>query len=71
VLIGDGFVPDCDALMVQLPVPLSVTVAEETPPAPFETGPTDRLPIAQFPVALKFTCNPFGRPLDMAVAVTD
>src|SRR5271166_483633 len=50
--------------MVQAPVVLRATLAEETLFA------IDWLPMAQDPVALKFTCKPFGTPPDMAVAVT-
>lgn len=60
-------VPGCEAVMVQLPVLLSATVAEETPLA------IDWLPIEQDPVALvalKFTCKLVGLPPDTAVAVT-
>jgi hypothetical protein len=57
-------VPVCDAVIVQVPVLLSVTVAEEILLA------IDWLAIMQGPVALKFTCNPFGTPPDKAVAVT-
>jgi hypothetical protein len=71
VPIAGGLVPGCEAVIMQLPVPLRVTVADDTPPVPFETGDTDWLPMAQGPVALKFTCNPFGAPFDSAVAVTD
>ena len=56
--------PDCDAVMVQLPVLLRVTLAEETPLA------IDWLPMEQDPVAMKFTCNPFATPFVSAVAVT-
>ena len=56
--------PGCDAMIVQLPVLLSVTTADETLLA------IVWLPMVQVPVALKFTCNPFGMPLDMDVAVT-
>ena len=45
---------------------LRTTVAEETP----VEVEIDWLPMAQDPVALKLTCNPFGIPADMAVAVT-
>ena len=68
--VGGGVVPGCDAVIVQLPVALSVTVAEDTPPVPVETGVTDWLPMAHGPVALKLTCNPLGLPFDSAVAVT-
>ena len=59
--------------MVQLPALLRATLAEETPPVPFDTGSTDWLPatMEQDPVALtalKFTCNPFATPFDSAVA---
>ena len=54
--------------MVQFPAPLRVTVAEEAPP--LDTGATDWAPMEQEPVALKFTCKPFGALLDIAVAVT-
>ena len=57
--------PGCDAEMVQLPVLLSATVAEETPDELM-----DWLPTAQDPVELKFTCNPFATPFVSAVAVT-
>ena len=60
------FEPGCDAVMMQLPVLLSVMVAEETP----EEGSIDWLPAVHDPVAPKFTCNPFAAPLDSAVAVT-
>lgn len=59
--------PGCDAVMVQLPALLSVTVAEETP---FVSG-SDWLAMEQDPVALtalKLTCNPFAVPFDSAVA---
>ena len=56
--------PGCDAVTVQLPVLLRFTVAEET------LLVIDWLPMEHVPVALKFTCNPFGMPADMAVAVT-
>ena len=48
-------------MMVQLPVPLRVTAAEETPLA------RDWLPMEQGPAALKFTCNPLD---EVAVTVT-
>jgi hypothetical protein len=51
--------------MVQLPVLVKVTLAEETPFALI-----DWLPVEQFPEALKLTCNPFAAPLVSAVAVT-
>jgi len=60
--------PACDAVMVQLPGLESVTVAVEAPPSATEA--TDWLPIAQVPVALKFTCSPFATPPERAVAVT-
>jgi hypothetical protein len=50
--------------MVQLPGLLRATLAEETPPA------IDWPPMAQGPVATKFTCNPFAVPFDSAVALT-
>ncbi len=50
--------------MVQAPVVLRVTAAEETLFA------IDWLPIVQDPDAAKLTCSPFGAPPDMAVAVT-
>jgi hypothetical protein len=61
--------PGCDAVIMQLPVPLRVTVADETPPSAIDS--TDWLPLAmeQGPVALKFTCKPFAVLFDMAVAV--
>jgi hypothetical protein len=64
--------PACDAVMVQLPVLLRVTVAEETPPLPFAIGVTDSLPpmIEHGPDVLKLTCSPFGELLVSAVAVT-
>jgi hypothetical protein len=52
--------------MVQLPVLLSATAAEETP----DDGSIDWLPTVQDPVALKFTCSPFAMLFDSAVAVT-
>jgi hypothetical protein len=58
-----ALVPCCDAVTVQLPVPMSTTLAEETPFA------IDWLPMEQGPVVLKLTCNPFAAPFDMAVAV--
>ena len=63
----DRFVPGCDAVMVQLPVLLRATVAEETP---LLSG-GDWLPMEQASVALtalKLTCNPFAAPFDSAVA---
>jgi hypothetical protein len=60
------FEPGCDAVMVQLPVLLSATVAEEIP----DDGSIDGLPAVQEPVVLKLTCNPFAAPFDWAVAVT-
>jgi hypothetical protein len=60
-------VPGCDAVMVQLPVLLRATVAEETP---LLSG-GNWLAMEQAPVvliALKFTCNPFGVLFDSAVA---
>ena len=59
--------PGCDAVMVQLPALLRATVADETLFA------IDGLPMEQDDVALvalKLTCNPFGMPFDMVVAVT-
>ena len=53
--------------MVQLPTLLRATVADET------LFVIDWLPMEQDEVALvalKLTCNPFGTPFDMAVAVT-
>ena len=52
--------------MVQLPVLLRVTVAEETPPTPFTTGVTDWLALAMEhgPDAPKLTCSPFGELLE-------
>jgi len=50
--------------MVQLPVLLRLTLAEETPPE------IDWLAMEQGPIALKLTANPFGTPFDSAVAVT-
>ena len=61
-----AFVPGCDAAMVQVPVLLRTTVAEETPVDVL----IDWLPMLQDPVALKVTCNPFGFPPLSAVAVT-
>jgi hypothetical protein len=58
-------VPGCDTVMMQFPVLLRITVAEETP---FASGVLDWLPMEQGPDALKFTCNPLGAPPDMAVA---
>ena len=57
--------------MVQVPVLLRVTVAEETPPAPLTTGVTDWLPLTMEhgPVVPKLTCSPFGELLVSAVAV--
>jgi hypothetical protein len=52
--------------MLQLPVLLSVTAAEEIP----EAGSIDWLPTVQDPVAPKFTCCPFAALFDSAVAVT-
>ena len=49
--------------MVQLPVVLRITAAEEMLFA------IDWLLMEQDPAALKLTCSPFGVPLDMAVAV--
>ena len=49
--------------MVQLPVLLRTTIAEEMLLA------IDWLPMEQDPAALKLTCNPFGLPFDIAVAV--
>jgi hypothetical protein len=63
----DKSVPGCDAVMVQLPVLLSATVAEETP---LLSG-GNWLAMEQAPVALtalKITCNPFATPFDSAVA---
>jgi hypothetical protein len=60
------FEPGCDAVMVQLPVLLSATVAEEIPDA----GSIDWLPAVQEPAAPKLTCCPFAAPFDWAVAVT-
>src|ERR1039457_3009325 len=51
-------------MTVQLPVLLRATVAEETPFV------IDWLAMEQGPVVLKLTCNRFGLPVDMAVAVT-
>src|SRR5580704_17950210 len=50
--------------MVQLPVLLSVTVADETPLV------IDEVPTVHGPVALKLTSKPFATPLDSAVAET-
>ena len=65
----DKSVPGCDAVMVQSPALLRVTVAEETP---LLSG-GDWLAMEQDPVvlfALKLTCNPFAAPFDSAVALT-
>src|ERR1017187_4156175 len=51
-------------MMVQVPVPLRATVAEETPLA------IKGLPTVQGPVVLKLTVNPLGLPFDMAVPGT-
>ena len=55
--------PDCDAVILQFPVLLRITLAEETPLA------IDWLPIEQDPVATKLTCNPFATPFVSAVAL--
>jgi hypothetical protein len=60
------FEPGCDAVMVQLPVLLSVTMVEEIP----DDGSIDWLPTVHDPVEPKFTCKPFAMPPDSAVAVT-
>jgi hypothetical protein len=59
--------PDCDAMMLQVPVLFRITLAEETPP--LAKGATVWLAIEQDPVAAKFTCNPFAVPFVNAVAV--
>src|SRR5208337_2250079 len=56
----DGSVPGCDAVMVQLPTPMRVMTAVETPLL------RDGLPMEQFPVALKSTSNPLD---DVAVTL--
>jgi hypothetical protein len=56
--------PGCEAVTVQLPVPLRARVAEDTLAA------SAWLAIVHDPVVLKTTCSPFGTPLDIAVAVT-
>jgi hypothetical protein len=56
-------VPDCDAVILQLPVLLRFTLAEEIPLA------IAWLAMEQSPVAAKFTCNPFATPFVSAVAV--
>ena len=49
--------------MLQFPVLLRFTLAEETPLA------IDWLAMEQDPVATKFTCNPFAMPFVSAVAL--
>ena len=55
--------PGCDAVMLQLPVLLRFTLAEEIPLA------IDWVPMEQDPVATKFTCKPFAAPFVSAIAV--
>lgn len=62
--------PACKAVMVQLPVLLRVTIAEETPRAAPCAVFTVELPAEHGPDALKLTSCIFGALFDMAVAVT-
>jgi hypothetical protein len=55
--------------MLQVPVLMRFTLAEETPPLPLKSGVTIWLAMEQGPVAAKLTCNPLATPFVSAVAV--
>ena len=56
--------PACEAVMVQAPVPVRVTVVDDTPEVRVED------PAEHGPVATKLTSWLFGEPFESAVAVT-